>query len=202
MGKTKDNETRQRIVDAAMALFREKGMDGMSMRELAEAAGVNKGLLHYYFKTKEALFREVFSHQVTMLYKEVGGLLERPGPLHEKIPYLVDGYFRMLAQVPTLPAFVLFEMQRDPDVFTKSPARGILFKVMSTVEPELKANALPPERASGLQFVLDVVALCAFTFGTLPGISKAMKFTKAQRESFLDARKAHIIALLQHSLKP
>ncbi|TXI76399.1 MAG: TetR/AcrR family transcriptional regulator [Flavobacteriales bacterium] len=53
MGKPKDNETRQRIVAAAMKLFRTKGMSGVNMRELAENAGVNKGLLHYYFKTKE-----------------------------------------------------------------------------------------------------------------------------------------------------
>jgi len=202
MGNKPDNATRQRIVQAAMALFRRKGMDGMSMRELAEAAGVNKGLLHYYFKTKEALFREVFAHQVDLLYAEVGGLLEGPGSVHDKVPLIVDGYFRLLEQLPGLPAFVLFEMQRDPGVFTQTAARKVLFTVMGAVEPELKANGLPAERASGLHFVLDIVALCAFTFGTLPGISKAMKFTKAQRAAYLASRKAHIIAVIQHSLKP
>ncbi len=202
MGNPKDNETRQRIVDAAIELFREKGMDGMSMRELAETAGVNKGLLHYYFKTKEALFREVFGHQVEMLYKEVGGLLERPGSLHDKVPFIVDGYFRMLERVPGLPAFVLFELQRDPSIFTKTAAREILFKVIAVVEPELKALKLPPERASGIHFIKDIVSLCAFTFGTLPGISAAMKFNKAQRAAFLLSRKAHIVAVIQQSLKP
>lgn len=202
MGNTKDNETRQRIIAAAMELFRQKGMDGMSMRELAEEAGVNKGLLHYYFKTKEVLFAEVFAQQVTMLYKEVGGLVERPGTLHDRIPHLVEGYFSMLERVPGLPAFVLFEMQRDPTIITKSAVKDILFKVMTNVEPELKRLGLPPERSIGLHFLLDVVALCAFTFGTLPAINKTMKFTKVQREAYLQSRKAHIIAVLQQSLVP
>jgi TetR/AcrR family transcriptional regulator len=202
MGNTRDNETRQRIIEAARELFRTKGQDGVNMRELADKACVNKGLLHYYFKTKESLFREVFSHQVTLLYKEVGALLESPGPLHDKVPVLVDGYFRMLEQVPGLPAFVLFEMQRDPSVLTKTSARDILFKVVSVVEPELKALGLPSERASGIQFVMDIVALCAFTFGTLPGIQHTMKFTKAQREAFLLMRKAHITAIIQQGLVP
>jgi TetR/AcrR family transcriptional regulator len=202
MGKMKDNETRQRIVEAAMALFREKGMDGMSMRELADAAGVNKGLLHYYFKTKEVLFREVFGHQVEMLYREVGSLLETPGPLRDKVPVLVDGYFRMLERVPGLPAFVLFEMQRDPSILLKTAVRDILFKVIGTVEPELKSMGLPPERASGVHFVMDIVALCAFTFGTLPGISKAMKLNKAQQTAYLESRRVHIITIIQQGLKP
>lgn len=202
MGNAKDNDTRQRIVDAARELFRTKGQDGVNMRELAEQAGVNKGLIHYYFKTKEAIFREVFGHQVEMLYMEVGALLDAPGPLHDKVPVLVDGYFRMLTEVPGLPAFVLFEMQRDPSILTKTAARDILFKVIATVEPELKAMGLPPERASGVHFVMDIVGLCAFTFGTLPGISKALKFNKAQREAFLLSRKAHIIAVIQQNLKP
>lgn len=202
MGKLKDIGTRQRIIAAAMELFRQKGMDGMSMRELAERAGVNKGLLHYYFTTKEAIFREVFVHQVEMLYREVGTLLETPGSLYDKVPVLVDGYFRMLSQVPGLPAFVLFEMQRDPSILTKTAAKDILFNVIDTAEPELKAMGHPPERSIGVHFVMDIVGLCAFTFGTLPGVAKAMKFNKAQREAFLLSRKAHIIAVIQQSLKP
>jgi hypothetical protein len=61
---------------------------------------------------------------------------------------------------------------------------------------------LPPVRASGVQFLIDMLSLCAFTFAMLPGIAKVLKFTKAQRAAFLEARKAHIIAIIQQSLIP
>jgi TetR/AcrR family transcriptional regulator len=202
MGNARNNETRDRILEAAMELFRSKGLNGMSMRDLAEQAGVNKGLLHYYFKTKDVLFREVFLRQVTALYREVSVLLDGTGPLRDKVPEIVERYFNLLGQVPGLPAFVLFEAQRNPDLIAASPVRDILFGVMMAAERDMQARPLPPERASGLQFILDIVALCAFTFAVLPVISKTLKMNKTAQKAFLAARKAHIIAVVQHSLKP
>jgi len=202
MGNARDNETRQRIVDAASVLFRKKGLDGVNMRELAERADVNKGLLHYYFKTKEAVFREVFGSQVKLFYGEVGALLHAPGPLRDKVPVLVDNYFRMFGENPGLPAFVLFEMQRDPSIMVRIGVRDILQEVIAAVEPELKRAKLPAARASGMHFIMDVLGLCAFTFGTLPGVNKVMKFNKTQRAAYLLDRKTHIIALIRQGLKP
>jgi len=48
-------ETRERILDAALSLFRKKGFDGTTMREIARAAGMSLGAAYYYFETKEAL---------------------------------------------------------------------------------------------------------------------------------------------------
>jgi hypothetical protein len=132
----------------------------------------------------------------------VNVLLESSGPLQAKVPLIVERYFDLLSEVPGLPAFVLFEAQRDPDLIARSAVRNILFDVIAAVERDLNTGKLPPERASGIQFILDIIALCAFTFGVMPGISKALKMNKAQRKTFLEARKAHIIAVVQHSLKP
>lgn len=54
------DETRERIKLAARRLFAERGVDGVSIREIVAAAGQrNVGSLHYYFRTKEALVREL-----------------------------------------------------------------------------------------------------------------------------------------------
>ncbi|MEO8590624.1 MAG: TetR/AcrR family transcriptional regulator [Flavobacteriales bacterium] len=202
MGKTRDNATRQRIIDTAMALFRRKGMDGLSMRELAEEAGVNKGLLHYYFKTKEAIFQEVFAHHAGLLWADVLVIVEGPGDLGTKLPRMVDRYFDLLDQYPSLPAFVLFEVQRDPSMLLKTAAKDAMLRAATIVEPELRRLRLPAERASGVQFMLDLVGLCAFTYGMLPGVVKVLGLNKAQRNAFLLQRKTHIIALLQQGIEP
>ena len=51
----KAEETRERIVDAALQLFREKGFDETTMRDIAAAAGVATGAAYYYFRSKEEL---------------------------------------------------------------------------------------------------------------------------------------------------
>lgn len=54
-------DTRQRITAAALSAFADHGFDAASTREIARRAGVNQGLITYYFKSKEALWREAAS---------------------------------------------------------------------------------------------------------------------------------------------
>jgi AcrR family transcriptional regulator len=58
--KSSDNEARRKLIDAAERLFSESGFDGVSIREIADAAGVNVALIAYYFGGKAALFTEAF----------------------------------------------------------------------------------------------------------------------------------------------
>jgi TetR/AcrR family transcriptional regulator len=53
----RSRETRSRILDVALTIFSERGYDGASTRDIAEAAGVNQGLVTYYFGTKQMLWR-------------------------------------------------------------------------------------------------------------------------------------------------
>ena len=47
------------ILDAAIGIFREKGFDGTSIAEIAEAAGLPKANVYYYFKTKPAIYQTI-----------------------------------------------------------------------------------------------------------------------------------------------
>ena len=55
-----DRETEQKILDAAESVFVRRGTAGARMAEIAEEAGVNQALLHYYFRSKERLSAAVF----------------------------------------------------------------------------------------------------------------------------------------------
>ncbi|MCB0764940.1 MAG: TetR/AcrR family transcriptional regulator [Flavobacteriales bacterium] len=202
MGKIQDSGTRDRIVLAARELFVKHGQDGVNMRELAERAGVNKGLLHYYFKTKDAIFREVFQYQAGRLYTDLLHILESKGKLEKKVRSMVARYFDLLEETPGLPAFVLFEVHRDPNMIANSPLRDILLKVAAHIEPDLMQRKLPPERKSGIQFLLDMVSLCAFTFSMLPAVGIALGMGKKDRQAFLEQRRTHIVSVLTNSLKP
>ncbi|MCX4161864.1 MULTISPECIES: CerR family C-terminal domain-containing protein [Paraburkholderia] len=56
-GYARGDETRRRIIDAAVDLFGEKGFDGASTRDIAALAGVNAPALQYYFENKEGVYR-------------------------------------------------------------------------------------------------------------------------------------------------
>ena len=75
MGKTKpvlnqnsqQEDTKNRLLDAADALFCEKGFDGVSVRELTAAAGCNVAAVNYYFGGKDNLYAEMFRRQFGMM---------------------------------------------------------------------------------------------------------------------------------------
>ena len=58
MFKSKSDETRARILTAAMELFRERGFESTTMREIAGKAAVATGAAYYYFDSKDAIVRD------------------------------------------------------------------------------------------------------------------------------------------------
>ena len=118
MGK-KSIITQNKIAETARELFLEKGFDGVKMQELANRAGVNKGLLHHYFKNKQSLFDEIFANAIDQLFGKIETSLVSKGSLEEKINLIIDAYFDMLLSNPKLPIFVFFELNKNPELLQK-----------------------------------------------------------------------------------
>jgi AcrR family transcriptional regulator len=77
VGYPRGEETRARIVAAALKLFGERGFDGASTREIATSAGVNAPALQYYFDSKEGLYLACVEHIVSRVWEYMSGVVER-----------------------------------------------------------------------------------------------------------------------------
>lgn len=64
---SKKMQTKERIIEVAERLFAEKGLDGTSLRDITEAAGVNLASINYYFRSKDGLIAAVFNHYLVPL---------------------------------------------------------------------------------------------------------------------------------------
>jgi AcrR family transcriptional regulator len=93
----KAGETRNRILSAALELFRDRGFDETSMREIAAAAGVAIGAAYYYFDSKDALVM-AFYHQANDAMREtIEAALARKTDLKSRLRAVIDvkfDYFR------------------------------------------------------------------------------------------------------------
>ena len=67
----KSSVTEEKIIKAAAEVFMEKGRDGARMQEIADIAGINKALLHYYFRSKEKLFSKVFYLEIPKIISNI-----------------------------------------------------------------------------------------------------------------------------------
>ncbi len=96
-----DPTTRENILRVALDAFSLHGFDGASTRQIAAQAGVNQGLIPYYFRTKQALWREAVDRAFEELHDALGVLALRERPANrEGIARLLRGYVSFVAAHP------------------------------------------------------------------------------------------------------
>jgi len=120
-----DRQTEEKIFEAATDVFVEKGMDGARMQDIATHAGINKALLHYYFRTKEQLFNKVFEKIAARMFAKFAPVFDDNLSLEDKIRFFFKAHISFMHDNPRLPGFILNEINRNP-------AR--IKKLLSTVE--------------------------------------------------------------------
>ncbi|HEY4367467.1 MAG TPA: CerR family C-terminal domain-containing protein [Steroidobacteraceae bacterium] len=76
-GYPRGEETRARIVVAALKLFGERGFEGASTRDIAAAAGVNAPALQYYFDSKEGVYLACVEHIVSRTWELLSAVIDR-----------------------------------------------------------------------------------------------------------------------------
>ncbi len=109
-----DKQTEERIFDAATDVFTEKGMDGARMQDIANHAGINKSLLHYYYRSKDRLFDAVFEKIAGKMFSKFAPVFDENLTLEDKIRFFFREHISFLQKNPRLPAFVLNEINRNP----------------------------------------------------------------------------------------
>lgn len=103
-------DVEHKIIDAARELFYEKGYMGTTVRDIAKKADVNLALLHYYFRTKDKIFRIVFDEAFTLLFSKLNRALISDKSIFEKIEMMIAGYVSTGMKYPQLPSFVMNEL--------------------------------------------------------------------------------------------
>lgn len=106
--------TRQKIVDAAVRVFGDKGFDAASTREIAREAGLEQGLLTYHFKNKDALWRAAAEAVFANLTGEIGAqLASTSGPADDETARtLLRTYVRTMAAHPEFFRFIVDQGHR------------------------------------------------------------------------------------------
>jgi len=140
------DSTKTKIIEAAHQVFIRKGMDGARMQEIADEAGINKALLHYYFHSKEQLFREVFYGILSELIPGLILIFRGDESFEDKIELIISEYDTYMSRNPILPQFVIREINRDPDQLSGFMSdQGLDFsQVEAMIDREIQAGHIRP----------------------------------------------------------
>jgi AcrR family transcriptional regulator len=203
--KTPDtpDSTEQRIFDAAHELFVLKGLDGAKMQEIADRAGINKALLHYYYRSKEKLYEMVAKAVLNRAIPTIQNLIESDYPLEQKISRFIDFYIEMVRRNPFVPLFVINELNKHPDRFFETilpkelPRPEVFFR---QVETEIANGTIRPMHPQHL--LVNVVSMCIFPFVAKPMIRIVLGLDQQEIKTFLDERKEEVKTFVFQAIKP
>lgn len=195
-------DTEGKILNAAKNVFLKKGMDGARMQEIADEAGINKALLHYYFRTKERLFQAIFKEAFQKFFPQVEEIFTLNVSFQEKIRMFIARYMDLLIENPYLPAFILSEINRNPQtilsVFNSSSFKPEM--LLSRIEMEMKNSGM--RQTSPLHLLINIVSMCVFPVAGGPLLRAVMSGKdKNSYDSFLKERKEAVYEFVIFSLK-
>jgi len=168
-------ETRAAILEAAMQEFAEEGMAGARMEAIADSAGVNKALLHYYFRDKERLYGAALDHVFANLSQRMSEVLECDLPPQKKIMAYASAHFDFVAASPIYPRLVQREMMRagrHGSPHMRRIAKRYLQPVLAKVVGLLRKGMADGEfrQVDPLHFALSLIAMNVFYFSSAPMI--------------------------------
>lgn len=196
-----DLTTEQLILVAAKKVFIRKGLDGTRMQEIADEAGINKSLLHYYFRTKDKLFDVIFKEIIMSFAPNIVEILNSPISLFDKIELFAATYIDMLLENPYIPGFLVNEV-------SKNPSRIVSTLKMHGVNPSILGEQLRKEAEAGVirplkveDLMANLFSLCVFPFIAKNIFSSVLEMSEEDYMVFLTARKKEIPTFIINSIK-
>jgi AcrR family transcriptional regulator len=106
----RDPERRERILDAASAVFAESGFAGARVDDIAERAGVNKAMLYYHVGDKTALYSAVLLRNFDRVRAALDGALATEGNARNRLEAVITALTRMVQRFPDHPRIMLREI--------------------------------------------------------------------------------------------
>jgi AcrR family transcriptional regulator len=181
-------------------VFLQKGFKQATTQEIADEAGVNKALLHYYFRTKESLYLAIFASVVKSKMPSMAGILIARQPVAETISRFISAYFELLSANLDMASFLIMDLQHNPDriigLFTQLSPRRI-FRILNA---KLQREGLGHIAAEHL--MMNVASLCFFPFIIRPIIDGVLfREDEALRAAFLAQRRQVVVDFVLKALK-
>ncbi len=186
---------------AAKAIFHLRGFEGARMQEIADEAGVNKALLHYYYRNKETLFKAVFEDAFTRLIGRLNDIFYSELTIEEKLNTFLEYYIDFLSENSYLPMFILQGLYSRPDQLKallesrRLVPKKLLEHLREQIRQEKKLDLDP------FHFYINILALCVFPVLAKPVIQTVFELSNEEMQQFFTERKKVVPEFFMHALK-
>lgn len=198
----KDQSTEEKILEAAKKVFIAKGMAGARMQDIADEAGINKALLHYYFRNKDKLFETIFQEVASRFLPRINTIFSSDMTLYEKIYAFCEEYIDNILKNPFIPLFVINEMNKQPRDFVrklwgneKPQIEKFIIQVMDAIHKK-EIRPIDP-----FQLMTNMMSLCVFPVLARPVIQLVTGTNESKFKALIEERKKSVPQFIIDAIK-
>ncbi len=195
----------ERILKAAEELFLEQGFAKTTTGQIAKLAGCNQALVHYYYRTKERLFEQVFEEKIRYIAGNILVIDASEGSFEEKVARMVETHFDFLMQNPLFVPFVAGELLANPERFVSvidkigHYPQGVFSKLDAELQKEAARGAIRP--IATLDLVVTVMSLNVAPFLLLSALRRLTAIPDVAIEAWFAARREENITTVLSRIK-
>jgi TetR/AcrR family transcriptional regulator len=199
----KPEQSREAILQAAVREFSREGIAGARTDAIARQAKVNKALLYYYFKDKEALYSAVLDQVFGGLTLAVGSVLAQDLPPSEKMLAYIAAHFDYIAAHPLYPRIVQSEMMRagqgigQLERIVSQYFRPLFAKVAEVIKQGVAAKEFRP--VDPMHFIPSMISVITFYFTSAP-VMRVMTGADPFSASRIAQRRAAVLDFISFAL--
>ncbi len=195
--------TEEKIKEAAKSVFVRNGYSGGRMQDIADEAGINKALLHYYYRNKEKLFELIFFEVFDIIIPQLKATVNTDQSVEEKIKAFVSTYIDVIQANPHVPIFVLHELSQDADRFVEKLKQRHVLPEMAQFILQLMAEMEAGNIKSfqPLHLFMNIISMCAFPFVAKPLLQAVSGLSEKDWTVLMDERKAEVTRFILSAIK-
>lgn len=201
--ENRDKQTEEKIFEAAEEVFEEKGLSGARMQNIADRAGINKSLLHYYYRTKDHLFEAVFTKLAMKVFSKFTPIFDGNLSIEEKIRFFFREHIEFLRKNPRLPGFILNEINSNPErikkLISNIDIRSIWKTVLEQHQHELHKYNITEENLP--QLLSSIVSLSVFPFAARGIFATVFEKFGYDFDSYIEDRKEYAAEFVIRSIR-
>lgn len=194
MSDKKDSATEQLIKDTAKRLFFGEGKFNATTQEIADAAGVNRTLINYYFRSRDKLFDIVFEDAQERELQRGEMIVTSSLPFKEKISEYLDFFFEESKKYPYLEMYMVTQVNQGYCFKDEEKMSSLLDKFYLQIALEMENGNLPKMRPE--QFLINFISLTSFPVSMRPLLQKSMGYGDEAFDKLLEERKQVVMDTL------
>ena len=198
-------DTQQKIFDAALRVFSCKGHDGARMQEIADLAGINRALLHYYFRTKRQLYEAVFAHLFEQYMRSFRAVIDPERPFAESLRSFIDHYIDYVRDHMDMARLVILENLSGGTLMGEHLARA--FATHGSPQQQFEEAVVRASERGEIQnldpkqTIMTVISACALFLITSPTVRLTNPSAATDFDAFVEARKEHVFNVIYNGAK-